>query len=63
MKRQSIVVTAPQSFIDDVLWSEFEQVNEALVDYLVEITDKVIREEVFGSNEDAEIMSEPQQIG
>jgi hypothetical protein len=63
MKRQSIVITAPQSFINDVLWSEFEQINEALIDYLAEITDKVIQEEVFGSNEDAEIMSEPPQIG
>ena len=63
MRRQSIVISAPQSFIDDVLWSEFEQINEALVDYLAEITDKVIREEVFGTTEDAEVVAEAPQIG
>ncbi len=63
MRRQSIVISAPQSFIDDVLWSEFEQINDALVDYLAEITDKVIREEVFGTTEDAELIAEAPQIG
>ncbi len=62
MRRQSIVISAPQSFIDDVLWSEFEQINDALVDYLAEITDKVIREEVFGTTEDAEIVAEAPKI-
>jgi hypothetical protein len=63
MRRQSIVISAPQSFIDDVLWSEFEQINDALVDYLAEITDRVIREEVFGTTEDAEVVAEAPQIG
>ncbi len=63
MRRQSIVISAPQSFIDGVLWAEFEQINEALVDYLAEITDKVIQEEVFGSTDDAEVVAEAPQIG
>ncbi len=63
MRRQSIVINTPQSFIDDVLWSEFEQINDALVDYLAEITDRVIREEVFGTTEDAEVVAEAPQIG
>jgi hypothetical protein len=62
MRRQSVVITAPQSFIDDVLWPEFEQINEALVDYLSEITDKVIREEVFGSTEDVLVVAENPQL-
>ncbi len=63
MRRQSIVISAPQSFIDDVLWSEFEQINEALVDYLAEVTDRVIREEVFGTTEDVDVVAEAPQIG
>lgn len=47
MRRQSLVVKAPRSFLDQTLWPEFVQINEALVDYLAEITDQVIREEVF----------------
>ncbi|MDP6023633.1 MAG: hypothetical protein QGG19_20405, partial [Alphaproteobacteria bacterium] len=63
MRRQSIVISAPQTFIDDVLWAEFEQINEALVEYLAEVTDKVISEEVFGSTEDADVVDEVRQIG
>ena len=63
MRRQSVVIATPQSFIDDVLWPEFEQINDALVDYLGEITDKVIREEVFGSTEDAEVVAEAPRLG
>ena len=63
MKRQSIVIRAPQSFIDEMLWPEFEQINEALSEYLAEITDKVIREEVFGTTEDAVVVDEAPQIG
>jgi hypothetical protein len=63
MRRQSIVVRAPQSFIDEMLWPEFEQINDALVDYLAEVTDKVIREGVFGTTEDAETVAEAPQLG
>jgi hypothetical protein len=62
MKRQSVVISAPQSFIDETLWPEFEQINEALIDYLAEITDKVIREEVFQSANEAEIVEEQPQL-
>ena len=58
-KRQTIVVKAPRSFIEKTLWPEFHQLNEALVAYLVEITDKVIREEVHGATGEAEEVPEP----
>jgi hypothetical protein len=59
MQRQSIVVKAPRSFLDAVLWPEFQEINAALVDYLAAVTDKVIREEVFGEAADAEEVPEP----
>jgi len=63
MKRQSVVVRTPPSFLDEILWPEFEQINSALVDYLGEITDKIIREEVYGTTEDAETVDEAPQLG
>jgi hypothetical protein len=54
MHQQSLIVKAPKSFIEKVLWPEFRQVNAALMEYLAAITDKVIREEVFGESSDAE---------
>ena len=54
MRRNTIVVKAPRSFLDRVLWPEFVEINAALVDYLATITERVIREEVFGDTADAD---------
>jgi len=62
MKRQSLMVKAPKSFIDRMLWPEFQEINAALAAYLSEVTDKVIREEVFGEAGEAEEMKEPAKL-
>jgi hypothetical protein len=62
MKRQTIIVKAPRSFIEGVLWPEFEQINAALAEYLLAVTERVIREEVFREAGDAEEVSEPPRI-
>ena len=38
MHRQSILIKAPQSFMEQVLWPEFQELNAALIAYLSEIT-------------------------
>jgi hypothetical protein len=63
MKRQSVVVKVPRSFMDAVLWPEFVEINAALTSYLAEVTDKVIREEVFQETADAEEVAEPPKLG
>ena len=63
MHRQSIIIWAPKSFIDHVLWPEFEELSAALTAYLSEITEKVIREEVHGETGEADEVDEPQRIG
>ncbi len=63
MKRQTVVIKAPKSFVDRVLWPEFGQINAALSDYLAEVTDRVIREEVFREAGEAEEVNEPRKIG
>ncbi len=62
MHRQTIIVAAPRSFIDQVLWPEFEDLSAALSAYLSEITERVIREEVHGETGDADEIDEPRQI-
>lgn len=54
MHRQTVVLKAPRSFIDTVLWPEFGELNAALLEYLSDITDRVIREEVFGDTAEAQ---------
>jgi hypothetical protein len=62
MHRQSIIIWAPKSFIDQVLWPEFEELSTALTAYLSEITERVIREEVHGETGDADEIEEPRRI-
>jgi hypothetical protein len=63
MHRQSIIIRAPKSFVEQVLWPEFEELSAALSAYLSEITEKVIREEVHGETGDADEVDEPRRIG
>ncbi len=63
MHRQSLIVKAPASFVETVLWPEFSELNAALVAYLAEITAKVIREEVHGETPEADEIDEPARIG
>lgn len=58
MHRQSVVVQGPRSFVDGVLWPEFEELSVALTSHLGEITDRIIREEVHASIQDAEEVRE-----
>jgi hypothetical protein len=62
MRRQTLMVKAPRSFIEKVLWPEFQQINAALLEYLAAVTNKVIREEVFGESSDAEEVPEPEPV-
>lgn len=61
--RQTIMVKAPTSFIDGVLWPEFTELDAALVAYLSEVTDKLIRAEVHKEAGEAEVVSEPPRLG
>ena len=63
MHRQTVIVRAPRSFVEQVLWPEFQELSAALSAYLAEITDKLIREEVHGETADAEERDEPRQLG
>jgi hypothetical protein len=54
MRRQTVVLKAPQSFLDGVLWPTFIEINSALVDYLAEVTDEIIREQIYGETGEAD---------
>ncbi len=63
MRRQSVMVRAPETFLNTVLWPEFQEINAALIEYLAQVTDSVIREAVFKEAGDAEEVPEPAKIG
>ena len=63
MHRQSILIKAPQSFMEQVLWPEFQELSRELSKFLADITQRVISEEVFADTADATEVPEPRQLG
>jgi hypothetical protein len=57
-RHNTIMVRAPKSFIDQVLWPEFSELDQALQLYLHEVTLRVIREEVYSDTSDAQEVPE-----
>lgn len=62
MHRQTVIIRGPASFVNGVLWPEFEELSLALTLHLGEITDRIIREEVHASTQDAEEVREPPRL-
>ena len=62
MHRQTVIVKAPRSFVEQVLWPEFQELSGALTAYLADITERLIREEVHGETADAEEREEPRRL-
>src|ERR1700730_11595793 len=52
-RRNTVMVRAPKGFIDEVLWPEFAELNRALGAYLLEVTLRVVREEVHSDASEA----------
>ena len=63
MHRQTVIIKAPRSFVDQVLWPEFQDLSGALTAYLDEVTERLIREELHGETAEAEEIDEPRRIG
>jgi hypothetical protein len=53
------MVRAPASVVNRVLWPEFQELNNALSAHLLEITNRIICEEVYATTEEAEEITEP----
>ena len=47
------MLRVPKRFVDQVLWPEFQELNAALMQYLNEVTTRVIREEVHRDTREA----------
>jgi hypothetical protein len=52
-RQTTVMLRAPRSFIAQTLWPEYSQLREALEVYLNEATERIIREEVFGDDDEA----------
>ena len=49
----TVVLRAPRGFIDQMLWPEFSELNRALRVFLDQVTERVIREEIYADASEA----------
>ena len=49
----TVMLRVPKRFVDQVLWPEFQELNAVLMQYLNEVTTRVIRESVHGDTSEA----------
>ena len=49
----TVMLRVPKTFVDQVLWPEFQELNAALMHYLNEVTTRVIRDEVHRDTSEA----------
>ena len=49
----TVMLRVPKRFVDQVLWPEFQELNAALMQYLNEVTSRVICEEVHRDTSEA----------
>jgi len=52
-RRTTVMLRVPRSFMQAVLWPEFRELEAELGAYLHEVTQRVIREEVYADTSDA----------
>ncbi len=50
----TVMVRVPESFVDDILWPEYEALNDALTEYLHQATEKIISEEIYKDTTEAQ---------
>ncbi len=49
----TVMLRIPKGFVDQVLWPEFQELNEALTQYLSDVTTRVIRDAVHRDTSEA----------
>jgi hypothetical protein len=58
-RASTVMLRAPRSFLAEVLWPEFLEIDAALHSWLEMVTERIIAEEVHGEAGEAEEVAEP----
>jgi len=52
----TVMARVPASFVDEVLWPEFQELNKRLRAYVDDVTNRVIRENIYSDNSEPEVL-------
>jgi len=58
----TVMVKAPQRFVDETLWPEFKQISDELEIYLAQVTDRIVKTVIHEDSSDAEVVREAKQL-
>ena len=58
-RHTTVMLRVPKRFLNEVLWPEFEGLNEVLRKYLDEMTAKIISEAIFKGSAEEEVRDQP----
>ncbi len=61
-KYTTVMIKAPERFINEILWPEYIEMSKVLREYLDETTNKIIQKEIFGGSLEVEIVEDYKQI-
>lgn len=59
----TVMVRVPKTFVDEVLWPQFEALSQELKEYLNQATEKIISEEVHGDTTEAQEIVQLLEMG
>jgi hypothetical protein len=57
-KHTTVMVRVPEAFVNETLWPEFQELNRVLNEHLLQITEKLIQENIFPDTTDARVVAE-----
>ena len=57
-RHTTVMANVSESFVDETLWPEFQELDKTLKEYLDEITNNIISKSVHTNSEEAEIVKE-----
>jgi len=59
----TVMANVPKSFVDNTLWPEYLELSDVLEKYITEITEKVIRNNIFDDSSEATVVQEAMKLG
>jgi hypothetical protein len=62
-RHTTVMVKVPESFVNDTLWPEYQQIASTLRSYIDQITDRIVADVIHGDSSDAEEKREPPKLG
>jgi hypothetical protein len=62
-RRTTVMARVSESFVERILWPEYNELNRVLTEYLSEVTERIVRDHIFADTSEAEEEEEMFRLG